>query len=139
MSLKLANELLEAAKGLGNSIKKKKKPIRWQKLIKLLLNLDNILIFAKSIIHLVKKIKLIFKMARDKFERTNHTLILEQLDTLIMVNNFNSCNYSYIINPLGNATLKNYADIDAAPEERARGITINTAHVEYETEAVTMQ
>jgi elongation factor Tu len=28
----------------------------------------------------------------------------------------------------------NYADIDKAPEERARGITINTAHVEYETE-----
>jgi elongation factor Tu len=28
----------------------------------------------------------------------------------------------------------NYADIDKAPEERARGITINTSHVEYETE-----
>ena len=27
-----------------------------------------------------------------------------------------------------------YADIDSAPEEKARGITINTAHVEYETE-----
>ena len=30
---------------------------------------------------------------------------------------------------------KGYADIDSAPEEKARGITINTAHVEYETEA----
>ena len=30
---------------------------------------------------------------------------------------------------------KNYADIDSAPEEKARGITINTAHVEYETKA----
>lgn len=30
---------------------------------------------------------------------------------------------------------KGYADIDAAPEEKARGITINTAHVEYETAA----
>ena len=30
-------------------------------------------------------------------------------------------------------TVKSYADIDNAPEERARGITINTAHVEYET------
>ncbi len=30
---------------------------------------------------------------------------------------------------------KGYAAIDAAPEERARGITINTAHVEYETAA----
>jgi elongation factor Tu len=33
----------------------------------------------------------------------------------------------------GGATVKSYADIDAAPEEKARGITINTAHVEYET------
>ncbi len=33
----------------------------------------------------------------------------------------------------GLAQKKSYADIDAAPEERERGITINTAHVEYET------
>ncbi|MFZ5844472.1 MAG: elongation factor Tu [Pseudomonadota bacterium] len=30
-------------------------------------------------------------------------------------------------------TVKNYDEIDSAPEEKARGITINTAHVEYET------
>lgn len=34
----------------------------------------------------------------------------------------------------GNAKFKNYADIDNAPEEKARGITIATAHIEYETE-----
>jgi elongation factor Tu len=34
----------------------------------------------------------------------------------------------------GFAQAKAYADIDAAPEERERGITINTAHVEYETD-----
>jgi elongation factor Tu len=33
----------------------------------------------------------------------------------------------------GGATAKAYADIDSAPEEKERGITINTAHVEYET------
>ena len=33
----------------------------------------------------------------------------------------------------GGAKAMKYADIDAAPEEKARGITINTAHVEYET------
>jgi elongation factor Tu len=32
-----------------------------------------------------------------------------------------------------------YDSIDAAPEEKERGITINTAHVEYETETVTMR
>ena len=35
----------------------------------------------------------------------------------------------------GGATFKAYDQIDAAPEERARGITISTAHVEYETSA----
>jgi len=35
----------------------------------------------------------------------------------------------------GKATYKEYGSIDSAPEERARGITINTAHVEYETTA----
>ena len=34
---------------------------------------------------------------------------------------------------MGLAEMKDYANIDSAPEERARGITINTAHVEYET------
>jgi elongation factor Tu len=34
----------------------------------------------------------------------------------------------------GMAQAKDYASIDSAPEEKARGITINTAHVEYETE-----
>ena len=35
----------------------------------------------------------------------------------------------------GNAKFKNYADIDNAPEEKARGITIATAHIEYETDS----
>jgi len=35
----------------------------------------------------------------------------------------------------GMATFTSYANIDKAPEERARGITINTAHVEYQTKA----
>ena len=34
----------------------------------------------------------------------------------------------------GGATFRDYSQIDAAPEEKARGITINTAHVEYETQ-----
>ncbi|HTO28536.1 MAG TPA: GTP-binding protein, partial [Devosia sp.] len=33
----------------------------------------------------------------------------------------------------GGAQFKDYASIDSAPEEKARGITINTSHVEYET------
>ena len=38
-----------------------------------------------------------------------------------------------VLSKKGFAEAKKYADIDAAPEEKERGITINTAHVEYET------
>ena len=40
-----------------------------------------------------------------------------------------------VLNLEGDADFVDYANIDKAPEERERGITINTAHVEYETEA----
>ena len=39
-----------------------------------------------------------------------------------------------VLSKKGLAQFEGYADIDKAPEERERGITINTAHVEYETE-----
>ncbi|WP_029906117.1 elongation factor Tu [Mycoplasmopsis opalescens] len=39
-----------------------------------------------------------------------------------------------VLSKKGLAEARDYASIDAAPEEKARGITINTAHIEYETE-----
>ena len=39
-----------------------------------------------------------------------------------------------VLSEAGGAEATDYADIDKAPEERERGITINTAHVEYETD-----
>jgi elongation factor Tu len=39
-----------------------------------------------------------------------------------------------LVNKAGKGTAKKFDDIDNAPEEKARGLTINTAHVEYETE-----
>ena len=39
-----------------------------------------------------------------------------------------------VLSEEGNANFLDYASIDKAPEERARGITINTSTVEYETE-----
>lgn len=41
---------------------------------------------------------------------------------------------STVLSDLDLAEKKGYADIDNAPEEKARGITINVAHVEYQTE-----
>jgi elongation factor Tu len=40
-----------------------------------------------------------------------------------------------ILSEQGKAKLMSYEDIDKSPEERARGITINATHVEYETDA----
>ncbi len=39
-----------------------------------------------------------------------------------------------LVNKVGKGMVKKFEDIDNAPEEKARGLTINTAHVEYETE-----
>lgn len=39
-----------------------------------------------------------------------------------------------VLSDMNLAQSKGYADIDNAPEEKARGITINVAHVEYQTE-----
>ncbi|MDD4151151.1 MAG: elongation factor Tu [Candidatus Gracilibacteria bacterium] len=40
---------------------------------------------------------------------------------------------SSVLGHMNGAEIKDFASIDSAPEERARGITINTAHIEYET------
>jgi elongation factor Tu len=73
-------------------------------------------------------------MAREKFERTKPHV---NIGTIGHVDHGKTTLTAAITATLaleGNATVKDYADIDGAPEERARGITINTAHVEYETE-----
>jgi elongation factor Tu len=43
-----------------------------------------------------------------------------------------------ILSKKGLAQAKKYDEIDGAPEEKERGITINTAHVEYQQPTVTM-
>ena len=73
-------------------------------------------------------------MAREKFERNKPHL---NIGTIGHVDHGKTTLTAAITATLslgGNAAAKSYEDIDAAPEEKARGITINTAHVEYETE-----
>ena len=73
-------------------------------------------------------------MAREKFERTKPHV---NIGTIGHVDHGKTTLTAAITATLalsGTAVSKSYADIDAAPEERARGITINTAHVEYETD-----
>jgi elongation factor Tu len=73
-------------------------------------------------------------MARAKFERTKPHV---NIGTIGHVDHGKTTLTAAITMTLaagGGATAKKYEEIDAAPEEKARGITINTAHVEYETE-----
>jgi len=74
-------------------------------------------------------------MAREKFERNKPHV---NIGTIGHVDHGKTTLTAAITSTLAliskNVTAKKYDEIDAAPEERARGITINTAHVEYETE-----
>jgi len=74
-------------------------------------------------------------MAKESFQRNKPHV---NIGTIGHVDHGKTTLTAAITNTLaekGFAQAKAYADIDAAPEERERGITINTAHVEYETEA----
>ena len=74
-------------------------------------------------------------MARDKFERNKDHINIGTIGHVDHGKTTLTAAITATLSTLGGAVLKKYEDIDAAPEERARGITINTAHVEYETEA----
>jgi len=73
-------------------------------------------------------------MAREKFERTKPHVNIGTIGHVDHGKTTLTAAITATLSTLGGAVLKRYEDIDAAPEERARGITINTAHVEYETE-----
>ncbi|MDD6271230.1 MAG: elongation factor Tu [Ruminococcus sp.] len=73
-------------------------------------------------------------MAKAKFERTKPHV---NIGTIGHVDNGKTTLTAAITKTLaskGQADFVDYANIDKAPEERERGITINTAHVEYETD-----
>ncbi len=74
-------------------------------------------------------------MAKEKFERTKPHV---NIGTIGHVDHGKTTLTAAITNVLakylGNVQPKSFDEIDNAPEEKARGITINTAHVEYETE-----
>lgn len=73
-------------------------------------------------------------MARAKFERTKPHVNIGTIGHVDHGKTTLTAAITMTLAALGQAQARKYADIDAAPEEKARGITINTAHVEYETE-----
>jgi elongation factor Tu len=74
-------------------------------------------------------------MAKEKFERTKPHCNIGTIGHVDHGKTTLTAAITKVLAEAGGATATDYADIDKAPEERERGITINTAHVEYETEA----
>jgi elongation factor Tu len=72
-------------------------------------------------------------MAKEKFERTKPHCNIGTIGHVDHGKTTLTAAITYTLAKTGGAKSMAYADIDAAPEEKARGITINTAHVEYET------
>ena len=73
-------------------------------------------------------------MARAKFERNKDHANIGTVGHVDHGKTTLTAAITLALAATGGAKARNYEDIDAAPEEKARGITINTAHVEYETE-----
>ena len=73
-------------------------------------------------------------MARAKFERNKPHVNIGTIGHVDHGKTTLTAAITMTLAALGQAKARKYDDIDAAPEEKARGITINTAHVEYETE-----
>lgn len=74
-------------------------------------------------------------MARAKFERTKPHVNIGTIGHVDHGKTTLTAAITMTLAAIGGAKAKKYDEIDAAPEEKARGITINTAHVEYETPA----
>ena len=72
-------------------------------------------------------------MARQKFERNKPNVNVGTIGHVDHGKTSLTAAITTILAKTGQAKAKKYDEIDAAPEEKARGITINTAHVEYET------
>jgi len=73
-------------------------------------------------------------MAKEKFERKKPHVNVGTIGHVDHGKTTLTAAITTILSKKFGGEAKNYADIDSAPEEKARGITINTAHVEYETD-----
>jgi len=74
-------------------------------------------------------------MSKEKFERNKPHVNIGTIGHVDHGKTTLTAAITKVLAAKGQAEFKDYGDIDGAPEERERGITIATAHVEYETEA----
>jgi len=74
-------------------------------------------------------------MGKAKFERTKPHVNIGTIGHVDHGKTTLTAAITKVLALKGGADFRDYGNIDSAPEERARGITINTAHVEYQTDA----
>ncbi|AVQ20497.1 elongation factor Tu [Fusobacterium necrophorum subsp. funduliforme] len=74
-------------------------------------------------------------MAKEKYERSKPHVNIGTIGHVDHGKTTTTAAISKVLSDLGLAQKVDFDKIDVAPEERERGITINTAHIEYETEA----
>ena len=74
-------------------------------------------------------------MAKQKFDRSKPHVNIGTIGHVDHGKTTTTAAITNVLSKKGFADFVDYANIDKAPEERERGITINTAHVEYQTEA----
>jgi elongation factor Tu len=72
-------------------------------------------------------------MAKAKFERNKPHVNIGTIGHVDHGKTTLTAAITFVLSKFGGATAVKYDEIDKAPEEKARGITINTAHVEYQT------
>ena len=72
-------------------------------------------------------------MAKEKFDRSNAHVNIGTIGHVDHGKTTLTAAITTVLSKEGQAQAMDYASIDAAPEEKERGITINTAHVEYQT------
>src|SRR5258706_3392893 len=70
----------------------------------------------------------------DKFQRTKPHVNIGTIGHVNKKKKTTTAAIATVLSKKGMATAKKYEDIDNAPEEKARGVTINITHIEYETE-----
>ena len=73
-------------------------------------------------------------MAKEKFERNKPHVNIGTIGHVDHGKTTLTAAITRVLSDAGSAAFMDYADIDKAPEERARGITIATSHVEYHTD-----
>jgi len=74
-------------------------------------------------------------MAKEKFVRSKPHVNIGTIGHVDHGKTTLTAAITHVLAKSGKSKVMNYDQIDGAPEEKARGITINTSHVEYETEA----